>query len=269
MSKLTWRTAREPGLTSGERGGLGGAVATEGSGGVSQGPPASIEAVRGAGLSKGYGEGDRRVQVLAGLDISVQLGEMLAVVGPSGVGKSTLLHLLGLLDRPDAGTLELFGTDVGSLSAAGRARWRNRRTGFVFQFHALLPEFTLEENVAMPMLIGGSPMREALAAARELLGAVGLEPRRDHFPDQLSGGEQQRGAVARALVAGPELLLADEPTGNLDAANAESVFEVLRRLHVSRGLTSVIVTHNEALAGRCDRILRLVGAASGDACSRT
>ena len=227
------------------------------------------DAVRACGIFKGYGVGERRVEVLRGLDVAIADGEMVAVVGPSGVGKSTLLHLLGLLDRPDAGSIELFGEEAGAWTQQQRARFRNRSLGFVFQFHALLPEFTLEENVAMPMLIGGTPMREALAAARDLLTAVGLEPRRDHFPDQLSGGEQPRGAVARALVAGPELLLADEPTGNLDAANAESVFEVLRTLHVSRGLTSVIVTHNEALAGRCDRILRLAGAASGEACSRT
>jgi len=219
------------------------------------------EAIRAVGLSKGYGEGERRVQVLADLDVTVARGEMLAVVGPSGVGKSTLLHLLGLLDRPDGGALEMFGTDLGTLSQATRARWRNRRIGFVFQFHALLPEFSLEENVAMPRLIGGVGMAAALSSARTLLAAVGLEHRREHFPDQLSGGEQQRGAVARALVAGPELLLADEPTGNLDAANAESVFGVLRELHLGRGLTSVIVTHNEALAGRCDRVLRLTGAA--------
>ena len=226
-------------------------------------------AVRAAGLVKGYGAGERRVEVLRGLDLEVGRGEMLAIVGPSGVGKSTLLHLLGLLDRPDRGTLELFGADVTVLSVEERAAWRNRRIGFVFQFHALLPEFTLEENVAMPLLIGGAARRPALAGARERLAAVGLEDRREHFPDQLSGGEQQRGAVARALVAGPELLLADEPTGNLDADNAAAVFDLIARLHLSRGLTSVIVTHNEALASRCDRVVRLVRAAVDPACSRT
>jgi len=209
------------------------------------------------------------VEVLRGLDLTVATGEMLAVVGPSGVGKSTLLHLIGLLDRPDAGQLVLFGSDVSALSVEERARWRNRRIGFVFQFHALLPEFSLEENVAMPLLIAGRPRRAALDVARELVAMVGLDHRRDHFPDELSGGEQQRGAVARALVAEPELLLADEPTGNLDAANAEGLFTLLEQLHLSRSLTSVIVTHNEALASRCGRTLRLTGAAVEEACSRT
>ena len=223
----------------------------------------SSAAVRATGIVKGYGSGERRVEVLRGLDVEIAAGEMVAVVGPSGVGKSTLLHLLGLLDVPDAGTIELFGEEVTAWGAERRARFRNRSLGFVFQFHALLPEFTLEENVAMPLLIGGERRPRALAAARALVDAVGLAARAAHFPDQLSGGEQQRGAVARALVGEPRLLLADEPTGNLDAANAEALFDLVQALHLSRGLTSVIVTHNEALAGRCDRVLRLTGAAGG------
>ena len=214
------------------------------------------------GLTKGYGSGERRVEVLRGFDLELGRGEMVAVVGPSGVGKSTLLHLLGLLDRPDGGRLELFGTDVAGLETERRAEWRNRRVGFVFQFHALLPEFTLVENVAMPLLIAGRPRREAVERAQGLVDAVGLAGRREHFPDELSGGEQQRGAVARALAAEPELLLADEPTGNLDSANAEGLFELILQLHLSRGLTSVIVTHNEALAARCHRLVRLAGASA-------
>jgi lipoprotein-releasing system ATP-binding protein len=223
-------------------------------------PRVSAPVVRARGLVKGYGSGERRVEVLHGLDLEVPPAEMLAIVGPSGVGKSTLLHLLGLLDRPEAGRLELFGTDVAELAEAERAAWRNRKIGFVFQFHALLPEFTLAENVAMPLLIGGVGRREALGRAAELVADVGLTSRAEHFPDQLSGGEQQRGAVARALAARPALLLADEPTGNLDASGADALFDVLRTLHLSHGLTSVIVTHNEALARRSDRVVRLAGA---------
>jgi lipoprotein-releasing system ATP-binding protein len=214
-------------------------------------------AVSVTNVRKGYGSGERRVEVLRGVTLAVARGEMLALVGPSGVGKSTFLHLLGLLDEAEGGRVELFGQDVGALSSRERARWRNRRIGYVFQFHGLLSEFTLQENVAMPLLIGGTGKTAALAHADELLGAVGLTPRRDHFPDQLSGGEQQRGAIARALVAGPALLLADEPTGNLDAAAALAVFELLRNVHLRHHLTSVIVTHNAGLAARCDRTLRL------------
>ncbi len=229
----------------------------------------SEDLVVARGLRKGYGTGDRRVEVLRGLDLTLTKGEMVAVVGPSGVGKSTLLHIIGLLDRPDDGSLRLFGTEVSTLSAEARAEWRNRRIGFVFQFHALLPEFTLAENVAMPLLIAGVSRQDAIDRANELIEAVGLAPRSGHFPDELSGGEQQRGAVARALVSGPELLLADEPTGNLDAANAETLFGLIQELHFGRALTSVIVTHNEALASRCARTLRLTGADVEEACSRT
>ncbi len=225
----------------------------------------SEHAIRAMGLAKGFGDGAARVEVLRDLDVQVEAGEMIAVVGPSGVGKSTLLHILGLLDRPEKGTLALFGCDTGRLSPEERARWRNKEIGFVFQFHALLPEFTLAENAAMPLLIAGTRRREALDRAAVLLDAVGLLPRADHFPDQLSGGEQQRGALARALVAGPRLLLADEPTGNLDSANAKIVFALLRELHLSRRLTSVIVTHNETLAGQCDRVLPLAGVGAGEA----
>jgi len=217
--------------------------------------------VSARGLCKRYGEGERCVEVLRGLDFEVARGEMVAVVGPSGVGKSTLLHLLGLLDRPDAGALELFGTDVAVLTVEERAAWRNRRIGFVFQFHAMLSEFSLEENVAMPLFIRGSARREALAHACGLVSAVSLGHRLGHYPDELSGGEQQRAAVARALAGEPELLLADEPTGNLDAAAAADVFCLLCEMHLSRSLTSVIVTHNEALAARCDRVVRLAGVA--------
>jgi lipoprotein-releasing system ATP-binding protein len=213
--------------------------------------------VRVSGVCKGYGSNDRRVEVLRGIDLSVREGEMLALVGPSGVGKSTFLHLLGLLDHPDSGRIELFGQDVAVLSARDRARWRNVHIGFVFQFHGLLGEFTLAENVAMPLLIGGVGKAEALKGACELLEAVGLAHRHEHFPDQLSGGEQQRGAIARALVSGPRLLLADEPTGNLDSENADSVFDLLCNLHLRRNLSSVIVTHNARLAARCDRTLRM------------
>lgn len=227
------------------------------------------DAVRVTGLTKGFGPQNRRVEVLRGFDLRIAAGQMVAVVGPSGVGKSTLLHLLGLLDRPDSGTIELFGHDAATWSETERARQRNRTIGFVFQFHALLPELTLDENVAIPLLIAGIHRREAVGRARQLLEGVGLAHRVDHYPDQLSGGEQQRGALARALVAEPRLVLADEPTGNLDSANAEAVFDLLQQLHLRHHTTSVMVTHNEDLAARCDRVVRLAGGTSTAACSRT
>lgn len=204
-------------------------------------------------LSKTYRSAEVPVAVFEAMSIEVERGEMLAIVGPSGIGKSTLLHLLGGLDRPDTGTIRVDGQDVGSLSNDELAKFRNRNVGFVFQFHHLLPEFTAEENVAMPGWIGRIPRDEALAKATALLKELGLDARARHFPNQLSGGEQQRVAIARALLTDPLLFLADEPTGNLDLETSERVFELMRDCHTKRGLTSVIVTHNPELAARCDR----------------
>ncbi len=216
--------------------------------------------VRVSGVSKGFGAGPSRVEVLRHLDLEVRRGELLAVVGPSGVGKSTLLHLIGLLDRPDSGTIELDGLDTATAGPEERARMRNQLIGFVFQFHYLLNELSAQENIGLPMRIAGKPQREALRRASELLEEVGLADRTSAFPDQLSGGEQQRVAVARALAMKPPLLLADEPTGNLDRPNAEHLFSLIRELHLLEGLTSIIVTHNEKIAARCDRVFRLAAA---------
>ncbi len=213
-----------------------------------------------AGVVKGYGEGPARVEVLRALDLTVAAGEMLAVVGPSGVGKSTLLHLVGLLDRPERGRLEVAGHEVERLDPVARARLRNREIGFVFQHHHLLDELDARDNVGLPLRIGGARARAARERADELLAAVGLSDRAGHFPDQLSGGERQRVAVARALAMRPRLLLADEPTGNLDGESSEQVFALVRALHLKEGLTSIIVTHNEVMAGRCDRVFRLAPA---------
>jgi len=206
---------------------------------------------------KGYGTGATRLDVLRDLGLEVPAGELLAVVGPSGVGKSTLLHVIGLLDRPEGGCIELEGVATGALDAEERARLRNRLVGFVFQHHHLLDELDALDNVALPLRIAGVSLRRARGRAAELLEAVSLSDRASHFPDQLSGGEQQRVAVARALAMKPRLLLADEPTGNLDRANADQVFELVRELHLLEGLTSIIVTHNEDIARRCDRVFRL------------
>ena len=215
--------------------------------------------VRVSGLNKFYTGGTARLHVLRDLAVDVAEGEMVAVVGASGVGKSTLLHVLGGLDRAESGVVEVAGRALGDLNDAGLVAFRNREVGFVFQFHHLLPEFTALENVEMPMRIGGLPLPEARARATELLARVGLADRVEHRPGMLSGGEQQRVAVARALVMRPALLLADEPTGDLDEPTAEALHALLRQMHAEHGLTSVIATHNPKLAAACDRVLRLEG----------
>ncbi len=208
-------------------------------------------------LAKSYPVGGRSLSVLRGLDLSVERGEMLAIVGASGVGKSTLLHLLGGLDAADAGSIRIGEAEIAAMSDADRVAFRNRRVGFVFQFHHLLPEFTAIENVEMPLRIARATAGERRPRAEQVLGRVGLAERLDHRPGMLSGGEQQRVAVARALVMGPDLLLADEPTGDLDEGTADALHGLLREMHRERQLTSIIATHNPRLAAACDRILRL------------
>ena len=212
-----------------------------------------------AGLVKSYPLPASRLVVLSDLALSVEAGEMVAIVGASGVGKSTLLHVLGGLDAFDAGTVRIGEADLGSLSDDGRVRFRNQRVGFVFQFHHLLPEFSALENVEMPLRIAGRSAAGRDADARALLMRVGLGDRAAHRPGALSGGGQQRVAVARALVGRPALLLADEPTGNLDEHTAAELHALLREMHREHGLTSVIATHNMTLAAACDRVLRLEG----------
>jgi lipoprotein-releasing system ATP-binding protein len=209
------------------------------------------------GLVKAYSTPAGALTVLRGLDLDVAAGERVAIVGASGVGKSTLLHVLGTLDRADRGTLRIAGDDVLGLEEAQRCAFRSRTLGFVFQFHHLLPEFTALENVAMPLLVARRPLAEAHAAAARLLEEVGLAERAQHRPGMLSGGEQQRVAVARALAGGPRLLLADEPTGDLDPATGERLSALIAGLARARGLTVVVATHNQALARSCDRVLRL------------
>ena len=200
--------------------------------------------VRARGVTKTYQDGVRRVEVLRGVDLTVEAGEMVAIVGPSGSGKSTLLHLLGALDRPDVGTVEIGGQSLAALSGAKIAAFRNRTLGFVFQFHQLLPDFTALENVMLPGRIAGIEPRQVLETARRLLAEVGLAERLDHFPNQLSGGERQRVALCRALALEPPLLLADEPTGNLDPASGDAVFQLLLDLQARHRPTGILVTHN-------------------------
>ena len=199
----------------------------------------------------------RTLEVLRGIDLHINEGEMLSIVGASGAGKSTLLHCMGTLDVPTSGSLRLNGEELTALSSARLADIRNRTIGFVFQFHHLLPEFNALENVVMPGMIQGRPRKEMETRARALLEEVGLSARASHRPGELSGGEQQRVALARALVLEPKLLLADEPTGNLDSATSEQIHELFFSINEQRGTTIVVVTHNPALAARMPRIVTL------------
>jgi lipoprotein-releasing system ATP-binding protein len=208
-------------------------------------------------LNKRYRVGSQDIHVLRDLQLSVEPGEMVAVMGASGVGKSTLLHLLGGLDRPDGGTVVVEGRDLGTLSDEALVGFRNARVGFVFQFHHLLPEFSALENAEMPMRIARRAPSEARSAARLLLEAVGLGERLEHRPSMLSGGEQQRVAVARSLSNEPTVIMADEPTGNLDSTNGQHVIDLLFDVHARRGTTLVLVTHDAALAARADVQLSL------------
>jgi lipoprotein-releasing system ATP-binding protein len=213
--------------------------------------------IRAEGLAKVYRSGDAELVVFAGLSLEVARGEMLALVGESGAGKSTLLHLLGGLDRPSTGTIYYESTEISRLAEAEQAEFRNRKIGFVWQTHYLLPEFTALENVMMPLLIRGVSHAEASSESLERLDEVGLRARASHRAGELSGGEQQRVVLTRALVGRPEILLADEPTGNLDFRTGEMVFDLLRRLHEAHRLTSILVTHNLSFARRCDRVLNM------------
>jgi len=208
-------------------------------------------------LHKSFPMGDRTLEVLKGIDLTIARGELIAVVGASGAGKSTLLHILGLLDRPTKGSVLFDGQDLFRLSEPAQAEFRNRRIGFVFQFHHLLPEFTALENACMPALIQRRQRDEIEAEAVAILKEVGLGDRLPHKPGELSGGEQQRVAVARALLQKPDLVLADEPTGNLDTHTGDALFNLMRELNKARGTTFVIVTHNDKLSAQADRILHM------------
>lgn len=208
-------------------------------------------------LIKTFGNGAKKVEVLKGIDLTIQQGDRLAIVGASGAGKTTLLHILGTLDRPTSGKVLFEGREVFRLNEKDLAFFRNRTVGFVFQFHHLLPEFNALENVMMPCLIQGMPTSEAASRAETILKMVALHERLRHKPGELSGGEQQRVAVARAMVLEPKVLLADEPTGNLDAETGETVFDLLQELNRTKGITLVMVTHNHNLADRMARQIRM------------
>jgi lipoprotein-releasing system ATP-binding protein len=220
-------------------------------------PDMAPEMVRVSGLKKVYKSGQTDLVLFENLSFQVRKGEMLAIVGESGAGKSSLLHILGALDRASAGDVYCAQIPVATLTDDAAADFRNRRIGIVWQFHYLLPEFTAQENVAMPLLIQGTSYQTAMEKAAVWLKEVGLEGRAHHRAGELSGGEQQRVALARALITGPEILMADEPTGDLDNRTAEMVFALVQKIHREHRLTSLIVTHNLEFARRCDRVLRL------------
>ncbi len=198
-----------------------------------------------------------KLQVIKGVSLSIHDGEMLAIVGPSGAGKTTLLQIVGTLERADSGSVKFDGEEITGLKDSKLARFRNRNMGFVFQFHQLLPEFSLEENVALPALIGGTKRSEAFSHARKLLDELGLGNRLDHRPSQLSGGERQRAAVARALVNNPKVILADEPTGSLDSHNREELYKLFFDLRDATGKTFIIVTHDDTFALKADRVIHM------------
>ena len=248
MSKLPGATSDETRERAGPRGGGGEAR---------EGPSNESSVLDARDVSKSFRQGPVVLEVLQGAALSVAAGERVAIIGASGSGKTTLLQILGGLDRPSSGQVLVDGRDIHRLTEKERGELRNRALGFVYQFHHLLPEFSALENVCMPLLVRRAPVAEARAAARQLLERVGLGQRLDHRPHQLSGGERQRAAVARALVTQPKIILADEPTGNLDGTNAQSVFALMLELNRERGTSLVVVTHDTRLADRMERVYEI------------